>query len=224
MKRLRLISILVSISTSNFGQTFNCPDLLQTGQTLSKFIPKDWHIKDSAIGDLNNDKQPDLAVIIEFKDTVTELRDEKISLTARPRIIFVLFKTNSGYKKFLQNNTFILREGEGGMMPDPESTLIINKGVLVLNIQFIRDRAEYKFRFQDNNLVLIGATTGGSNGIDKMEFWDLNFLTKKAKHTVEPIGKGKTNTEWKSIQFDKLKTLSELTFPFKWEIYPSVFI
>jgi hypothetical protein len=110
------------------------------------------------------------------------------------------------------------------MMPDPESILEIEKGVLHLTFQLTRSMTEYKFRFQENDFVLIGAKSGGSDGNTTIEFWDINFLTKKAKHSKEPIGEGKETIEWKDFKLEKPKTLSELKRPYEWEALPNVYL
>lgn len=202
------------------AQNFTYPTLARGSKTCEAIVPKRWYIKDSVRGDLNGDKKADLVVIIECVDTVLE-RSDNIYKT-NPRILFILFKTESGYSKMAQNNTFILRKGEGGMVDDPATTLGIKKGVLSIMFEFVRDHTEYKFRYQENNFALIGANTGGSDGVSTIESWDINFLKKKVKHVVEPMGEGKEKTEWKTFKLEKLKTLSDFVRPFEWEVLPGI--
>lgn len=215
------LSFLISLNLLH-AQNFIYPTLARGSKTCAAIVPKGWFIKDSVSGDLNGDKKPDLAVIIECVDTVQGLEDG-VNKT-NPRILFILFKMESGYSKVAQNNTFILRRGEGGMMPDPETKLEIKKGVLHITVQLIRSHTKYKFRYQETNFALIGAQSGGADGQNMIEFWDINFLKKKAKHTIEPIGEGKEKTEWKTVTLDKLKTLSDLKRPYEWEVLPNVYL
>lgn len=224
MKRnifLLIFSLLVKLS---FAQFFSFPSINKTGDKVSDFIPKNWTIKDSATGDLNSDKLRDAAVVIQYNDTVTENRSGYGTFNgSRPRVLFVLFKSKTGYALFSQNNTFILRYGEGGMDPEPYDKITIENGILNINYQFVRGGAIYKFRYQSNALYLIGTTNNGVSG-DNYEGWDFNFSTRKAKHTTGKIGEDKDKEEWKDFKLDHLYKLEELTEPFSIEIFPYVFI
>ena len=218
-----LLILAVSFSLG-YSQTFSFPTLAANGKTINDFIPKGWFLKDSTAGDLNGDDLQDVAFVIQLKDSATELRPDSQLLDSNPRILVILFNRKTSYALAVQNNTFVLREGEGGMVADPYDKINIAESALNLRFQFTRTWAFYKFMFRSNSICLVGATSGGSDGNSKIELWYFDFLTKKAKHTIEPIGAGEQTEERKDIPFDKLKTLKELKQPFMWEIFPYVYI
>jgi hypothetical protein len=76
----------------------------------------------------------------------------------------------------------------------------------------------------DQKPDLSGAKSGGSDGHSTIEFWDINFLTKKAKHSVQLISDDKETIEWKDLKLEKLKKPSESKRLFQWEILPYVYL
>lgn len=59
----------------------------------------------------------------------------------------------------VHQNQFILRAGEGGLLPDPYDGMEINHGVLRINFDFVRGFQTYKFRWQKGDFYLIGASS-----------------------------------------------------------------
>lgn len=151
---------------------------------VSALLSARWGLKDSVSGDLNGDGRPDMAVVLEYTDTVTELRPDSIVNTGKPRILLVLLRDSigDGYRVAVQNNTFLLRDGELDMgHGDPYSGLGIWKGVLRVSFQFTRSSMFYEFRYRGRAFYLIGA--GNAEGSSHhFESWDYNFSTKRAKH------------------------------------------
>ncbi len=187
-------------------------------------MPK-WSIKDSAIGDLNEDGRPDMAVVLEYADTVTEIRNDSIENTGKPRILLVLLHdvNGQGYHVVVQNNTFILREGEGGMVGDPYGEISIKNGIFEIVFQYVRSSLTYKFRMGAAGICLIGATDGGVDA-NKFEVWDVNFSTGKAKHTWQDKPEGSQHLEWKQMKPRAPIKLKDMQFAWGLEIFPSVFI
>ncbi|OCX51886.1 hypothetical protein BEL04_17945 [Mucilaginibacter sp. PPCGB 2223] len=230
MKNLSLISIILlsSLFKNTQKEPFTYPTITSTGKTIAAFVPKGWKIKSKAIGDLNGDKTADIALILEYRDTVSEIRSDHDTLTGNhPRVLVVLFKNGDNYNLAIQQNTFILREHEGtGMGEDPYDEPEITKGLLIINFQLLREHLQYKFRYQSNDFYLIGAE---DHGVDHNDLygWSYNFLTKKAVHdsgeSTENI-KAKNKREILTIPFINLKKLSELKQPFQWEVLKDVFI
>ncbi|MES1160996.1 MAG: hypothetical protein ABUM51_09585, partial [Bacteroidota bacterium] len=95
------------------GQSFSFPTFNQPVKSTNELLSPHWTLKDSASGDLNGDQQPDVALVLENADTVTETRPDGAENTGKPRILLILLREagNQGYKVALQNNTFILRDG-----------------------------------------------------------------------------------------------------------------
>jgi hypothetical protein len=184
-----------------------------------------WSVKDSAIGDLNGDGRPDMAVVLEYADTVTEIRGDSIENTGKPRILLVLLHdaNDQGYHVALQNNTFILREGEGGMVSDPYGDISIKNGIFEIEYQYVRSSLTYKFRIGAAGICLIGATDAGVES-NKFEEWDVNFSTGKAKHTWQNMPEGQDHLEWKQMKPRAPIKLMDMKFAWELEIFPDVFI
>jgi len=216
--------LLINVCSA-IGQSFPFPTIKKYGKVIKDFIPVNWFIKDSCFGDLNNDSSPDLAFVIQFKDTIEESRPDSSINTGSPRVLIVCLKNNTTglFDLFIQNNTFIYRYGEGGMDPDPYNKIDISNKVLTISYIYTRGHADYKFRYQNKDFFLIGAEDGGVDG-GQIDFWDFNFMTKKAKHEWGDMSSEKMNTKWVTLSFKKLRRLREMSIPFSWEILPTVFI
>jgi hypothetical protein len=207
-------SFAILVSLQSQSQNFAYPTIQSSGKSVNEFIPAGWILLDSAIGDLNGDGKKDIAFVIQSKDTVDEIRPDSSTNHGRSRVLAIAFKNASSYKLALQDNTFITREGEGGMDPDAYDSLSIEKGILIVPLQFVRARAKYKFRYQNDNFFLIGAGffnvfAAGS----KFDAYDINFLTKKYKHEWGEISETKSHVEWNELPQKTLFKLSDLKMP-----------
>lgn len=226
MTRSCSLILLLLTSLTSSSQTFVFPKFGKIAPSVSGLVPARWHIKDSVSGDLNKDGRPDMAMVLEYADTVTEMRPDSTGNTDHPRILLVLFRDSAtgGYVPICQNNTFIIREGEGGMLNDPYGSLSIRNNILTVGIEFLRETAEYKFRWQKGDIYLIGASdygheaaTGDSDG------WEFNFSTSKAQHTWKKGGSAKQHVEWKTFQSRAIR-LCDLRQYGVLKIFESVYI
>jgi hypothetical protein len=95
-----LIILFLSLFVNLHAQNFKYPFLPKAGKNYNNFIPKRWFLKDSVSGDLNGDQKPDLVIIMECVDIVSE-RDNSIG-NASPRILLILFKTETGIQKLFK--------------------------------------------------------------------------------------------------------------------------
>jgi tetratricopeptide (TPR) repeat protein len=207
------------------AQPFYYPTLPQSGKTLDDFIPAGWKIKGKAMGDLNKDGIADAALVLEYKTITAESRADNDTIYSYPRILLVLFKNASQYNSVAQQNTFMLRAEEGDHMSgDPYDTIEINKGVLNINYEYTRSHLYYKFRYQNNNFYLIGATEAGVH-LDTEESWDFNFQTRTVVHFEGPISGGaKSKNQVIKLKLPYLKTLNDLKEPFMWQVAKGVMI
>lgn len=150
---------------------------------INALIPAGWHILEPVVGekaiakgDLNKDGISDLATVIE-KDTV---KDE-----ASPRSLLIAFGgKNNTYTLSIIAENVILRADDGGVWGDPFESITINRGsVLVSDYGGSNWRwyNKYRFRYQDKDWFLIGATSGsyftGSTTMEQADEDDINFLT-----------------------------------------------
>ena len=225
MGKLMVGVLALLLARTAFCQAFAYPAFKKSIRTIDELLPSNWLLKDSSAGDLNGDNLPDLVAVVEWKDTIEERRPDNTVNLGSPRILLIFFKnsTTANYDLVLQHNTFIIRYGEGGMDPEAYGKVSIKNKVLDIFYSLLRGHAEYKIRYQESDFYLIGATTGGENG-GQIDYWDINFLTKKAKHEWGDISDEKLKSKWVNVQVQKLKKLKALPMQFSWEVMPYVFI
>jgi len=227
MNHLYCLMLLALTSLTSSAQSFVFPTFDKAIRSISDLVPARWHIKDSVSGDLNKDGRADMAMVLEYADTVTEMRPDSIGNTAHPRILLALFRDSvtEGYRPICQNNTFIVRETEGGMGGDPYGDLSIRNNILYVGIQFLREYVQYKFRWQKGDLYLIGASDHGivSPVTGSSEGWEFNFSTSKAKHTWSHSSGGKEHMEWRTFRPRSIR-LRDLRQYGAIEIFESVLI
>jgi hypothetical protein len=214
-----LLSILLLCGGVLPAQEFAYPNFPATAKSLAEFVPPKWFLKDIAAGDLNGDQLADLAFVIEYKDTVQERRPDGNVNMGSPRILGVVFKNakTGKYDLLLQNNTFVVRYGEGGMDPEPYGYVSISKGILEIVVAFLRGSMNYKYRMQNGDLFLIGGSSGGVSGGTFYGF-DANFSTGKGKIEEGPIDQDKTKVKWIKLPKAPLKKLQEMRMILQWEV------
>lgn len=155
----------------------------QSTKDWTSLIPEGWHVLEKnegepvvVEGDLNKDGIPDIAAIIEKKTTGEE---------APPRALLIAFghKDNS-YTLSIIADKVILRADEGGVWGDPFENLSIDRGSVVISDyggSNWRWYNKYRFRYQDNDWYLIGATMGsyftGTTTRENADEEDYNLLT-----------------------------------------------
>jgi len=218
--------VLTSVlSQAVFCQAFEYPSFNKTINTMDDLLLSNWFLKDSAAGDLNGDNVPDLVAVVEWKDTIEELRPDKTVNLGSPRILLIFFKNSQTgtFDLVLQHNTFIIRYGEGGMDPEGYGKVSIKNKVLDIYYSLMHGLADYKFRYQQNDFYLIGAMNSGVGG-GQINSWDINFLTKKAKHEWGEITDEKMKVKWVTVPIQTLKKLKDMSMQFSWEVMPYVFI
>jgi hypothetical protein len=126
MKALYCLILLWALPGALLAQSsFVFPKFETTVRSVDALILPRWSIRDSVSGDLNRDGRKDMALVLEYADTVPEMRADSMENTAHPRILLVLLQDSvtGGYRPVCQNNTFILRTGEGGMIDDPYGSI-----------------------------------------------------------------------------------------------------
>lgn len=213
------------------AQTFRFPKLLTQSGNMENFIPKNWKIIDSASGDLNKDKLVDVALIIEYKDSISESRAygkyeiELIKEIQQPRILVVLFKNKSGgYKLAVQNNDFILRSEEGGKIGDPLKDLYIKDHKLTIAFEGgsqWRWKLNYAFEYQQKEWNLVTANNIYYNK-DSGEMVDkrYDFEERIIKTTIGSIfNRNILNYKEEDIfVFGSPRTLNDFKKPWTWEV------
>ncbi len=186
-----------------------------TKPDIDNLIPSGWSLFQiregepaKAEGDLNKDGISDIAVIIE-KNTTTA--DE-----APPRSLMIAFGTeNNGYSPSIIADQVLLTADEGGVWGDPFESLTIHRGSVLISEyggSNWRWYNKYRFRYQDDDWYLIGATFGEyhtlTNTLENADEQDYNLLTGDyiVRYTDE---NGKVHTEKGNRGKNELVTLRE---------------
>jgi hypothetical protein len=216
-----------------YGQGFSYPTMTSGGRGIHDFVPTGWVILDSAYGDLNKDGLEDAAIILQRIDSVSIIRGDEDTVFTQPRILFIVFRdvANKQYKLIEQSNSFILKH-DNTEMEEPYQELAIDNGVLEIGFHIFYNmgswsiiNATYKFRYQDNNFVLIGADNSTFNrATHDFEDYSYNFLTKKRSLTKGNDNNGTKKTTWKTLNISALKTLKTFAEPFSWEVEENVYL
>lgn len=233
MTRLFPLLVLLGITQPSHAQThYKYPLLPQTGIKLESFVPKGWHVAEKAEGDLNKDNTPDLAAVLEADKEVPNLKEP--DYPQKPRILFIAFKQpDGGYTLSIQSNESVLLSNEGGVMGDPLAGLTIERGTLL--VQFYGGSADrwgydYRWRFQNSDWFLIGATsTSSSMNTNQFNTYDFNLSTGAAEHTSgsfleEEDNKNRPDKK-RTFNIGKKPLLKLRTFkPVTTQIYKDVYI
>src|SRR5690606_4853520 len=129
--RYLLILILTIFIGVCYGQNFSYPSLNTKGKSITDFVPNGWTIFDSAHGDLNKDGLEDLALILQYKDSVTLVNNEEDTVLTQPRILVILFKSHidTSFELKEYSNSFVLKH-DNSAMDDPYQGTTIDKGIL----------------------------------------------------------------------------------------------
>lgn len=104
-----------------FGLLVFSQNLSGQFKPFNSFIPVGFTILDSASGDLNNDRQKDIVLILrnKFDSTITD--------TTRP--LLLLEGNGAGkYRLMTRNDHVVLCKGCGGLFGDPYDGITIKKG------------------------------------------------------------------------------------------------
>ncbi len=229
---LLFLALLVFAHLTSAQNRYKYPVLPPTGQKIESFVPKGWHIVEKAEDDLNKDNAPDLAAVVEADKDVPNLKEE--DYPQKPRILLIAFRqANGSYTLSIQSNESVLLSNEGGMMGDPLVGLTIERSTLL--VQFYGGSADrwgydYRWRFQNNDWFLIGATaTFSSMSTNKFNTYDFNLSTGAAEHTsgafLEEETKKNTPDKKRSFNIGKKPLFKLRSFkPITTQIYKDVYI
>jgi hypothetical protein len=207
MMRLTFYLLLCLLLISPSSVIENATDSLEaTNKTkhpsvndITSLIPNGWHVLEivkgelvEAVGDLNNDGISDIVTVIEETSKTEE---------APSRALIIAFgHKNKTYSLSIKAEKAILKSDEGGVWGDPFESVSIDRGSVLLSFyggSIDRWYYLYRFRFQDNDWFLIGATLGnyytGTTTQDNADEEDYNLLTGDYVIKIQDE-QGKSNT------------------------------
>ncbi|WDF63403.1 hypothetical protein [Flavobacterium sp. KACC 22763] len=182
------------------------------------FIPKGYVPFDTIKGDFNKDGLEDCILIIKGTDKSKIIQHEyRGELDRNRRGIIALLNKNGGYELAAKNySCFSSENEEGGVYYAPELDLEIKNGKLYINYAHGRyGYWSYTFRYQNNDLEMIGYDSSENHGPIVLYKTSINFLTKmkieseNINRNVEDSEEVFEKTETK-IKRSKLIKLSEI--------------
>lgn len=156
---------------------------LQKDQIQYKaYIPKTFHLFEAIEGDLNKDGTKDLVLIVKATDPSQWVNHEyRGKLDRNRRGIIILINQKGTYQKVVQNLSCFSSENEdGGVYFAPDLWFEIKNNVL--NINYAHGRYGYwgyRFRFENNDMRLIGYEDSSNHGPYVESQTSINFLTGK---------------------------------------------
>lgn len=189
-----------------------------TKKNPTDFIPKNFIAFDTIYGDLNKDGLEDCILIIKGTDKSKVIQHEyRGELDRNRRGIIVLLNKNDNYELAVKNyNCFSSENEDGGVYYAPELNFEIKNGKLFINYAHGRyGYWQYTFRYQNNDLELIGYDSSENHGPIVLYKTSINFLTKtkieseNINRNVEDSDEVFEKTEMK-IKKSKLIKLSEI--------------
>lgn len=172
------------------------------------FVPKAYVVFDKIFGDLNSDGSEDCVLIIKGTDKSKFVDDEYQGILDRNRRgIIVLFNKNGNYELATKNyDCFSSEHEEGGVYYAPELDFEIKKGNLYINYAHGRyGYWAYTFRYQNNDLELIGYDSSDNRGPVVNSETSINYLTRTKILTVN------TNENAESGEEVFQKTVSKIS-------------
>ncbi|WP_157264688.1 hypothetical protein [Paenibacillus oryzisoli] len=135
---------------------------MKEDKNVSTLIPPGWQLlvrqsgAEKVEGDLNNDGIQDVAIVIEKLESAKD--------QAAERALLIAFGNKDGtYTRSVIADKAILKADEGGVWGDPLADLAIDRGSVVVSFyggSNFRWYGNYRFRFQNEDWYLIGATVG----------------------------------------------------------------
>lgn len=142
-------------------------------------IPDHYEPIDSTKGDLDGDGIAEKVVVYE-SDIQTNLGTE--------RHIYIFKKINQNWSIWEKTIGAILPSEHGGIMGDPFQKIdIIRNCIVIDHFGGSREKWNYthRYRFQNDNFHLIGATISIESPCDYFENFDYNLSTAKASYSIK---------------------------------------
>jgi hypothetical protein len=211
----------VSFTLSQSNQ-INYPSFsgLELGEVLKN---SDWKILCEAKGYLNAGTALDFTLILESKKELKYKPCKKCKIASvKPRIIVVVIDNLVA----IQNNSFIARGDEGGMLPYLEPEISIKDKKLTILWQYTRDSTSYIFEYDKSEMILITARkTGVHSATGNYESYYFDFKNRVAESVRGNISEEDSKEESIKIKnLKKLKSLSNLKQMYDWEVIPNILL
>lgn len=189
-----------------------------TAEPWSSLVPKGFHVTETIRGDLNQDGQDDVVLLVKASDPadiVTDKFGERVDRNLRGLVI--AFRDHNGYRLALKNPTCFSSEHEdGGVYYAPELSVSVERGSLVLHYSHGRyGYWRYTFKYQHGDFTLIGYDRSVDRGPVVETFTSINLSTGKKLKKVNmnsevPDADERFVEHWSWIVVTKPILLSEI--------------
>lgn len=199
-------------------------------KSAAGFAPTGWKVIRSKLGDLNGDKRPDLALIIEKQDKNNIIKHDGFGakeLNLNPRYLVVALKTASGYKRHTLNTVLIPSENskKSTCLIDPleNGGISIRKQSLYIQFHYWLSCGSWEmgyntmqFKLRNGRFKLIGLEHDSTHrATGDMSSMSVNYLTAKRKQTTGYNISGeneKPKVTWAKLSKRTLYDLSHVTY------------
>ncbi|MET4082073.1 hypothetical protein ABIB40_002029 [Pedobacter sp. UYP30] len=236
LKYLVVFLFLTNVATAQ--KSFHFPKIPSAISAVEQAVPAGWHLFSKTYGDLNNDGTDDLTVILEANQEINETRVYGDNHTAiirekqKPRILAMFFrdKNSNQYQLSVQNNNFILRAKEGGVVGEPFEQMAIKDEQLYLRFKggsVWRWEMGYTFKFLNNSWTLTNAISSYYNNNTGafteriFDFINRQLFTNLGNLYQRDLANRKTS---EILLFGKMRTFDTFKKPWAWEIMPDVYL
>lgn len=169
-KQSKIDAFQEAVETGNFDAEIT----VKKAKTLEEFTPKFWTLKDKAFGNLDNSPEEEAVCVYE-----TPMEGE----LGFAQSLAIYKKEGENWVLWHQSTNPILSTEHGGMMGNPyEGISIKNKTIIVDHFGGSRQKWHYthRYRFQNNNWHLIGASINFGAPCDYFQSLDYNISTGDA--------------------------------------------
>lgn len=227
----RLTIILYLLTFVTYGQDYPLPKMKAESNAVKEFSPKGWFVSHSIHGDLNEVQREDVVFILQKKDSLGVVDKDGDNVKILPRTLAIAFRTADGKYVLIETNNQVLIDNNFPPTYDPSFNAIkIESNVLSLKFAFDYVNGNfyfytYKFHFQKNQFLLIGAeteyVTRRNMNYEKATY---NFLTNKWSWTTgvhstdQDSSKGSESVEWFTLDLKQMRTLKSMRPPGSWEV------
>ena len=224
--RVTQIAVLgLTLSAIASAETFdlspvNYPAIPKFVRTPTDFTPGGWKAVAIKSGDLNGDRRPDVAVLIQSTDlaNVRPRPDSKYRQDdTNPYMVALGVRERSGYRLVAVHHKLFPREVAPMHGDDPPSadTIEISRGVLSLYFGHLRGFDRFRFRWNGKAFALIGFDCGGAAGGSILGL-SANYLTRRARIERGEVGKDRSDSWTVRIRPDKRPTLNQIDWEYGW--------
>jgi hypothetical protein len=198
--------------------SFNAYSAQDNIESINKLVPKEYKLIEVIKGDLNNDKQDDIVLLVKAKDSKLIVKNRFGKTVDRNRRgLLIAFRKEREFIPVLKNlDCFSSENEDGGVYFPPELSVEIKKEKLFISFQHGRyGYWIYTFRYKPDDFELIGYDSSDNHGPVVDSVLSINFLTNKILNKVNVNAEAEGDDEvfketWSTIKNPKSFKLSNI--------------